>query len=158
MTLESTGQPSAGALPAGPHVAGMFATREQAEEAIDALLAAGFRSDTISAVTAEGKPLTFPSPGQRLDDEGRNTAIGAVVGAILGFAIFGPLLVFVGALAGGLVGLLTALGASREQAEYLTERIRSGHFLVVVHAGGEEAKAISVLENAGASDVHRLTA
>lgn len=152
---QSAGQ---GAAPAGPHVTGLFATREQAEAALDALLAAGFPSDAVSAVTAEGKPLSFPSPEGRFEDQGKGAAIGAVVGAVVGFVVLGPLLLFVGALAGGLAGLLTAMGASSEQADYLVERIRAGHYLVVVHAGDEFAKAESILENAGARDVHRLAA
>lgn len=147
------------APPRGPHLVGLFATREQAEDAIDSLIAGGFPSDALSAVTAEGRSVSFPTAGEeRLDRGGRNTAIGAAVGAIAGFAIFGPLLVLVGAVAGGLVGLLTSLGATQEQAEYMSERVRSGHYLVVVGAGEREPEARSLLENAGASDVHAMSA
>ncbi len=141
----------------GPQVVGVFRTQEQAEDALDALIATGFPSDAVSAVTAEGKPLSFPTSGEERTETGtRNTAIGAVVGAIAGVALFGPLLLIAGAITGGLVGLLTSLGASREQAEYLTERVRSGHYLLMVHAGDREPEATSLLENAGASDVHRM--
>jgi sporulation protein YlmC with PRC-barrel domain len=141
----------------GRHVVGLFATRQQAEDGIDALIAGGFPSDSLSAVTSEGKELNFPTAGEeRLDQGTRNTAIGAVVGAIAGFAIFGPLLVIVGAVAGGLVGLLTALGATPQQAEYLSERVRAGHYMVVVHPNGREAEAVTLLENAGARDIHQV--
>jgi uncharacterized membrane protein len=143
----------------GPHVVGLFATREQAEAALDSLLAAEFPSDAVSVVSAEGKPVNFPTPGEQQFDRGaRNTAIGAAVGALAGFLVLGPLTVFAGAVAGGVIGLLTSLGATREHAEYLTERVRSGHYLVVVHAGDREPEATSILENAGASDVRRMAA
>lgn len=145
-------------LPSGPHVVGTFSTREQAEAALDALLARGFPSDAISVMTSEGKPVSFPSPGETLRDEGgRDAAIGATLGAVAGFLVAGPLLVLGGAVVGGAIGLLTALGATRPQAEHLTEQVRSGRYLVVAHAGNRDAEAVSALENAGASEVHQLT-
>jgi hypothetical protein len=57
---------------------------------------------------------------------------------------------------GGAIGLLTALGATQQQAEHLTEQVRSGRYLVVAHGAEREAEATSILENAGASEVHRV--
>jgi sporulation protein YlmC with PRC-barrel domain len=51
--------------PRGTHLVGLFATREQAEEAIDALIAGGFPSDALSAVTAEGRSVSFPTARSR---------------------------------------------------------------------------------------------
>jgi hypothetical protein len=144
-------------LPPGPHVVGTFATREQAEDALDALLAAGFASDEISVMTAEGKPVSFPTRGEELRDEGvRDTAIGATLGGVAGFLIAGPLLLLTGVVVGGVVGLLTALGATRPQAEHLAEQVRSGRYLVAVHAANRDAEAVAALENAGAAEVHQL--
>lgn len=145
--------------PRSPHVVGMFSTREQAERALDALLAEGFLSDSVSVVSAEGKEVSFPSPAEeRRDASVRDVGIGATLGGIAGLLIAGPLLVLAGAVVGGLIGLLTALGATRQQAEYLTEQVRSGRYLVFVNTAEREAQAVATLENAGASEVHRLVA
>jgi hypothetical protein len=48
-------------------------------------------SGTVSAVTAKGKPLRFPTSGEEQTETGtRNTAIGPDTGAIAGVALFGP--------------------------------------------------------------------
>lgn len=145
-------------VPPGPHVVGTFATREQAEAALDALLAQGFSSDSISVMSAEGKPVSFPTRGEELRDEGvRDTAIGATLGGVAGFLIAGPLLLLTGAVVGGAIGLLSALGATRPQAEHLAEQARSGRYLVVVHTADRAAETTSILENTGAAEVHELT-
>src|SRR5438105_2947178 len=108
----------------GPHIVGLFATREQAEQALDTLLSRDFPSDTISTVSDEGKPISFPTAGEERYATGvRDTAIGATVGGVAGLLIFGPLLLLTGALVGGAIGLLTALGMNQSHAEYLTEKI-----------------------------------
>ncbi|HLZ10218.1 MAG TPA: DUF1269 domain-containing protein [Chloroflexota bacterium] len=140
----------------GPHIVGLFATRDQAEQALDTLLSHDFPSDSISTVSADGKPISFPTAQEERYDTGvRDTAIGAAVGGVAGLLIFGPLLLLTGALVGGAIGLLTALGINQSHAEYLTEKLQSGHYLVVVHTDNRETEATTVLENAGASDVHR---
>jgi len=142
----------------GPHVVGLFATREQAESALDSLLAADFTSDDVSVVTAEGQEVSFPTAREEGYDTGmRNTAIGAGIGAVAGFLILGPLFLLAGTVAGGLVGLLLSLGASREQAESIAEQVGSGHYLVAAHAGEREPQATAILESAGATNVHHVS-
>src|SRR5712691_3287498 len=97
----------------GPHVVGLFKTREQAEQALDDLLAHDFPSDSISVVSKEGKPVNFPTRGEQLYDTGvKDTTIGLALGGLAGFLIAGPLLLLTGAVLGGIIGLLTALGAN----------------------------------------------
>jgi hypothetical protein len=141
----------------GPHIVGTFRTREQTEAALDDLLSHDFSSDSISTVSAAGKPISFPTPGEERYDTGvRDTAIGAAVGGAAGLLIFGPLLLLTGAVVGGVAGLLTALGANRSRADYLTEQVASGNYLVVVHTANREVEATAILENAGASEVHQV--
>lgn len=143
----------------GPHIVGLFGTREQAEQTLDTLLSQDFTSDSISTVSAAGKPINFPTAGEERYDTGiRDTAIGATVGGVAGLLIFGPILLLTGAIVGGVVGLLTALGVTRSHAEYLTEQVHAGNYLVVVHTANREAEATAILENAGASEVHRVAA
>ena len=142
----------------GPHIVGLFGTREQAEQALEMLLSENFTSDSISTVSAVGKPISFPTAGEERYDTGvRDTAIGAAIGGVAGLLIFGPLLLLTGALVGGAFGLLTALGVTRQNADYLAEKVHSGNYLVIVHTSNRESEARSILENAGASEVHRAT-
>jgi hypothetical protein len=141
----------------GPHVAGLFSTRQQAEAALDELLARDFPSDSISVVSADGKPVSFPTRGEERYSTGvRDTTIGLTVGGVAGLLIAGPMLVLTGVIVGGAIGLLTALGATQQQAEHLTEQISSGRYMIVVHGAAREAEATSILENAGAHEVHRV--
>lgn len=55
--------------------------------------------------------------------------------------------------AGGLVGVLTKLGAPAGEGRYLAQLVSDGRFLVVVHADGEEAGVQSLLERAGGREV-----
>jgi hypothetical protein len=142
----------------GPHIVGLFGTRQQAEDALDELLAHDFSSDSVSVMSAEGQSINFPTHGEEQYSTGlRDATVGVALGGIAGFLIAGPLLLLTGAIVGGAIGLLTALGATQQQAEHLTEQVRSGRYLVVVHSAHREAEATSILENAGASEVHRVT-
>src|SRR5437763_1102687 len=128
-------------------VVGTFATREQASDAVDRLVAAGVPADEISAITPTGEPVTLTeTPGEQLGEVATGASVGAIFGVAAGLAASaivlpgigavlaaGPL-VLGGALVGGLVGALAQMGFSDEHAEYLTERLRAGRFLVVVHA------------------------
>src|SRR5919112_1431901 len=58
----------------------------------------------------------------------------------------------IGAAAGGLVGALTGLGFSHEEASYYDEGVRGGRTLVTVHEGDdyEEGRADRLFEETGA--------
>lgn len=147
-------------------VVGTFATREQASDAVDRLIALGIPADHISAVTPGGDAVTLTeTPGEQLGDVATGASVGVLLGAAAGLVASaivlpgigmvlaaGPLLLS-GALVGGLAGALIQLGFSDEHAEYLTERLKSGRFLVIVHPDGQMAQAESALMNAGADDV-----
>ena len=151
-------------------VTGTFATPDQVSKAIDALLAKGFRSDQISAVTASGRPVEelTPTTTDRVNEILSGAGLGALIGAVAGLAL-APLvlpgigllvvageLATGGALAGGLVGALIKAGHSADQAEELVEQVRSGRYLVSVHTGDRDqtVRAETVLLNAGAGQVH----
>lgn len=147
-------------------IVGTFATREQASDAVDRLVAVGVPPDHISAIGPHGQPETLSeTPGEQMGEVATGASVGALIGAVAGLAVSalvlpgigmvlaaGPLLLS-GALVGGLVGALARLGFSDEHAEDLAERLKAGRFLVVVHPDGHTAQAESELMNAGAEDV-----
>ena len=147
-------------------VTGTFATTDQVRQAIDDLIAAGFPPDSISAVTDAGKPVEelTTTPAEQMGEIAQHAGVGALIGGVAGVAVAtlvlppvgllvaGPL-AFSGALTGGLIGALVDLGHDPGQAEDLTEQVRSGRYLVVVHRAADPLHAETVLRNAGAEDV-----
>lgn len=145
-------------------IIGVFADRDDVEDAIEELRDTGFEAKDISIVmqnATEGRDLA--------DDTGANVAggaaTGATTGAVLGglaglvsaiaipglgaFFIGGPIAAALGltgasaatisgattgALAGGLIGGLMGLGLPREEAEYYEGRVKEGAILVAVPA------------------------
>jgi outer membrane lipoprotein SlyB len=148
-------------------VTGAFASSAQVSRSIDDLLAAGFTSDQIAAVTASGQPIAQLAPtlldtvNNVLHGAGLGALIGGVVGLTVGalllpeigaIVVVGELLTG-GALTGGLIGALVKLGHREEQAEALVEQVKAGRYLVVVQPA-DTLRAETVLWNAGAAQVH----
>jgi hypothetical protein len=160
-------------------VYGLYASRFQAEEAVDALRAAGFRNSDISVV--------FPSEldgGQSVGHEkGTKAPEGAATGASAGLVIGGALgwLAGIGTLAipgvgpliaagpimallagagaggalGGVAGALVGLGVPEYEAKRYEERVREGKILLSVHADNSDwrDKAKKIMESTGAEDI-----
>ena len=140
-------------------VVGLFATRQEAEAALAALSADGFPNAALSAVTPHGQAVRFPSESPERPAAGaRHIAIGATVGDVPDVVLFGHLLIQASVTTGGLVGILTGLGASPEHGQELLNRVRSGQFLVVVQTASDAAGAQDVLVHAAGSAVHCLRA
>jgi len=161
--------------PAGETVLGAFGTRELAERAIEALLAAGFHPDRLSALGRHDEPAE--PTGQPEADEAPASAagIGAAVGGFGAFALdlvaatipglgpvvaVGPLSVALSAalgqgFGGGLVDFLAAHGVHERDAARYAERVRAGAFVVAVHTDdGARAEAILVQSGAEAPIRH----
>jgi putative ABC transport system permease protein len=75
-----------------------------------------------------------------------------IIANAIGVVLAAGLLMFDGALAGGLIGALAKWGFGEEHAAYVAERLKAGRYLVVVHTG-DAAEAKPVLMNTGAQDV-----
>jgi hypothetical protein len=152
-------------------VVGAFETRAMAERAVNDLLAAGFRSDQVSVLGRGGGPADLTPENETATNVATGAGIGAAVGGLgallLGAGMLaipgvGPVLAvgtWAGALSaavgggliGGLVGFLASQGVPEEEAALYAERVRAGAFLVAVDPDpGEDAKAQSILANAGA--------
>jgi len=159
-------------------VYGIFRTRSQAENAVDRLVAAGFRTEDISVLLPENVGTKdFAHEKNTKAPEGTTTGAvtGGVVGGTLGllagigalaipglgpFIAAGPIM---GALAGlgaggavgGLVGALVGMGIPEYEAKRYEGRIKEGGILMSVHCDNSDwtKKAEELLKQAGADDV-----
>ena len=155
--FEAAVRPSVHPPAAGATVVAVFATRQQAEEALAALQADGFPAAALSAVAPMGQALRFPNGSpERQATETRHIAIGGAVGDTRDVALFGHLLVLASLTTGGLAGVLASLGASAAHAQELSGRVRSGQFLVAVHTSNDEVGARAVFGRVGAGEVDCL--
>jgi uncharacterized membrane protein len=150
----------------------VFDSREEAERALTELRSAGVSEDSISIIGRHGEQ-NDTSGGIDDDDVNKSGAAkgaigGAVAGGLLGIAALaipgvGPLAAAgaiaasavpeaaaigagVGALAGGISGLLTKHGVSDEDARYYEDRINQGGYFLSVDADRSSVPAETVRE------------
>jgi hypothetical protein len=160
-----------------PFRVGVFATVEQADKAVCALLAAGFTDKQISVVCSDVVKEQHFSRFEHEDPDGAHSgaaaaggaAIGGLVGLLsmaafvtgtggLGLAVVGPLFLGsagAGALAGGLIGAMTTRGLESELADFYDQAVVQGKILVAAEAHGDGAparlaRADEILAQAGA--------
>lgn len=159
-------------------VFGIYADRTQAENAVDALRSAGFRSTDVSVLLPQNVGTKdFAAEKHTKLPEGATTGAGAgaVVGGTLGwltgigalaipglgpFIAAGPIMaalagVGVGGAVGGVVGALAGMGIPEYEAKRYEGRIKKGGILLSVHSDNSEwtKKAKGILEITGADDI-----
>lgn len=159
-------------------VFGIYPTRIHAEEAVDALRAAGFRNTDISALFPDNQgSKDFAHEKNTKAPEGAATGAttGALVGGVLGWLAgigalaipgVGPLIAagpIMGALAGagalgaagGLVGALVGMGMPEYEAKRYEGRIKEGGILLSVHCDGSDwvSRAKDILKRTGGEDI-----
>jgi hypothetical protein len=159
-------------------VFGLFATQSQAEQGVDALLAAGFRSDDISVLAPDQQTSKqFAAEKNTKAPEGTTTgataggALGGTLGLLAGigalaipglgpFIAAGPIMATlaglgVGAATGGLVGALVGMGIPEYEAKRYEGRVKEGGILVSVHCDDSDwvGKAKDILGRVGAQDI-----
>jgi hypothetical protein len=157
---------------------GIFSTREMAENAVDRLVAAGFRHEDISVLLQDNAGTKdFAHEKATKAPEGTTTgavtggAIGGTLGLLAGigalaipglgpFIAAGPIMgalagVGSGGVVGGLIGALVGMGIPEFEAKRYEGRVKEGGILVSVHCDNSEwvGKAKDVLKNSGAEDV-----
>jgi len=153
-------------------------SKDQANEVVHRLKAAGFSSDDISALLPDRRGTRdFAKEHSTKAPEG--AAIGAAAGGVLGGALgwlagagvlavpgIGPLLVAgpllaalssaaVGGAVGGVAGALVGLGLPEDAAQRYAGKVKDGSVLLSVHSEDvdEISRAKEILEAAGAVDV-----
>ncbi len=159
-------------------VFGIYRTRAHVEDAVDRLLAAGFRNEDISVLFPENVGTKdFAAEKNTKAPEGTTTgvvaggAIGGTLGLLAGIGALaipglGPFIAagpIVGALAGlgaggtvgGIVGALIGMGMPEYEAKRYEGRIREGHILLSVHCDNSDwvKRAKQLLEATGGEDI-----
>ena len=155
-------------------VLGTFASRQEAERAVERLQQAGFGRDDISVI---GKDDRGEQKGRR--GEGGTTMMGEVsegawwgagIGAGAGLLAsagalaipgIGPLLAagplaatLSGAVTGGLAGGLVDWGIPEERGRYYEEQVKQGRILCVCECQDDEVeRAEAALRESGARDI-----
>jgi hypothetical protein len=159
-------------------VYGICGNRETAENAVDQLIANGFRSEDIS-VLLQDNVGTKDFAHEKATKAPEGTAAGAVTGGVIGgtlgllagigalaipglgpFIAAGPIM---GALAGlgsggvvgGIIGALVGMGIPEYEAKRYEGRIKNGGILISVHCDNSDwvSKAKDVLKQSGVEDV-----
>jgi hypothetical protein len=159
-------------------VFGLFSTQAKAEKGVDALIAAGFRSDDIS-VLAPDQQTSKEFAAEKNTKAPEGTATGATAGGALGgtlgllagigalaipgvgpFIAAGPIMgalagLGIGAAGGGLIGALVGMGIPEYEAKRYEGRVKEGGILASVHCDDSDwvSKAKDILERAGAQDI-----
>jgi hypothetical protein len=159
-------------------VYGIYAHRPAAENAVDQLLAEGFRNEDISVLLQDNVGTKdFAHEKQTKAPEGTTTgvvaggAIGGTLGLLAGigalaipglgpFIAAGPIM---GALAGlgsggvvgGVIGALVGMGIPEYEAKRYEGRVKEGGILLSVHCDSSDwiSRAKDVLKATGAEDV-----
>jgi len=159
-------------------VFGIYRDRQHAEEAVDALRAAGFRSTDVSVLLPDNVGTKdFAHEKRTKIPEGTTTGVtsGGVVGGALGwlagigalaipgvgpFIAAGPIMgalagAGVGGAVGGLIGALVGMGIPEYEAKRYEGRVREGGVLLSVHADDSTwvKRAKDLLRDTGAQDI-----
>ena len=157
-------------------VFGIFASRVDAEAAVDRLTAAGFSPQEVSVLMSgtEGSK-DFAKESNTKADATTGVAVGGVVGGTLGLLAgigalaipgAGPLIAAgpivaslaglgVGGAVGGLVGALVGLGIPEYEAKLYDGRVKEGEVLLSIHCvrSKEVSNARAILTDVGAADI-----
>jgi hypothetical protein len=159
-------------------VFGIYRSPEQAERAVDTLIAAGFSSADISVLLPDSRSTKdFAHEKNTKAPEG--TATGATAGGIVGgslgvlagigalaipgvgpFIAAGPIMaglagLGVGGAVGGLVGALVGMGIPEYEAKRYEGHVKGGGTLLSVHCdtSDEISRAKDMLKGTGATDI-----
>src|SRR6476619_4469691 len=159
-------------------VFGIATTHGQAERIVEQLQAQGFADSEISVLmpyTDGTRDVGHIKATKAPEGATTGAATGGVTGGVLGllagigalaipgvgpFIAAGPIMAAlsgaaIGATTGGVVGGLIGLGIPEIEAKRYEGKLKSGNYLIAVHAGdGEEVDhAKEVFKNAGAEDI-----
>jgi hypothetical protein len=159
-------------------VLGIYQTRAQLEQGVEALRHAGFSTTSISALFPEGdqsREFAFEKGTKAPEGATTGAASGAVIGGALGwlagvgtlaipglgpFIAAGPIMgalagVGAGSAVGGVTGALIGMGIPEYEAQRYEGRVQEGGLLLSVHCdtSDEEDQAEEILEHTGAQEV-----
>lgn len=161
-------------------VTGLFDTRAEAETAVDAVIAHGWKREDVTVLMSDAthtKEFAIKTGTKAVEGAGVGGAVGGTVGAVLGavvavgtsiavpgigLLIAGPLAAALagagaGVAVGGLVGLLVGAGIPEDRAKIYEAGLRKGGILVGVEASSDEdaEKLEKVLSKMGSETVRQ---
>jgi hypothetical protein len=159
-------------------VYGIYRDRAHVEDAVDALIDNGFRSEDISVLMPENiGTKDFAAEKNTKAPEGATTGAGtgAVVGGTLGllagigalaipglgpFIAAGPIMgalagMGTGGVVGGIIGALIGMGIPEYEAKRYEGMIKEGKILLSVHCDNSDwvKRGKDILERTGAEDI-----
>ncbi len=159
-------------------VFGIFRDRLHAEQCVDALMDAGFRSEDISVLLPDNvgtKDFAHEkhtkAPEGTAAGAGTGVVLGGTLGLLLGtgalmipglgpFIAAGPLMATLagagaGGVAGGIIGALVGMGIPEYEAKRYEGMVREGKVLLSVHCDNSDwvKRAKGILERTGAQDI-----
>lgn len=159
-------------------VYGIYSSRGTAENAVDRLIASGFRNEDISVLLQDNVGTKdFAHKKDTKAPEGTTTgvvaggAIGGTLGLLVGigalaipglgpFIAAGPIMATLagvgsGGVVGGLIGALVGMGIPEYEAKRYEGRIKEGGILLSVHCDNSDwvKKAKDLLKETGAEDI-----
>jgi hypothetical protein len=159
-------------------VFGIYSTRDQVEESIQALRDASFRTEDVSILFSENegsKDFGHVKSTKAPEGASAGAAGGAMVGGVLGwlagigaiaipgagpFIAAGPIMAAlagagVGGTVGGVTGSLVGMGIPEYEAKRYEGRVRKGGYLLSVHCDDSEwvGRAKEILRLSGAEDI-----
>lgn len=163
-------------------VFGIVKTHAQAEQIVEELQSAGFPASEISILLPdnEGKhDIGHVKATKAPEGATTGAATGGVTGGVLGllagigalaipgvgpFIAAGPIMAAlsgaaIGATTGGIVGALIGLGIPEIEAKRYEDKLKSGNYLIAVHAEDSDQKdrAKEIFKRAGAEDISTST-
>ena len=159
-------------------VFGMYRTRQDVEQAVQALQTADFPNTDISVLFAESSGTKVFAHEKHTKAPVGSTAgagTGAVIGGALGwlasigvlaipgvgpFIAAGPIVALLagvgaGGVIGGIAGALIGMGIPEYEAKRFEGRIKEGGILLSVHCDSADwkKKALGILKQSGAEDI-----
>lgn len=142
-----------------PFRAGVFATVAGAEDAVNALLAAGFTPEHITVVCSDEVKERHFRQFEHVDPAGSNTPAAAAIGGAVGAAIGGlgtaaasiatgldaaaisGIGLWSGGVVGGFIGAMMTRGTENELSDFYAQAVADGKVLVAAEAHGPDADA-----------------
>lgn len=159
-------------------VFGIYRSRQNVEEAVQALRNSDFRNTDISVLFSENvgtKDFAHEKHTKVPEGSSAGAGTGAVIGGVLGwltgigalaipgigpFIAAGPIVsllagIGAGSVVGGVAGALVGMGIPEYEAKRYEGRIKEGGILLSVHCDNAEWKkrAMDIMKQTGATDI-----
>src|SRR6195256_3203257 len=163
-------------------VFGIVKSYTQAEQIVERLQSAGFAVSEISILLPDNQgkhDIGHVKATKAPEGATTGAATGGVTGGVLGllagigalaipgvgpFIAAGPIMAAlsgaaIGATTGGIVGGLIGLGIPEIEAKRYEGKLKSGNYLIAVHAkdGDDKDRAKAIFEQAGAEDISTVS-